>query len=227
MNKDKNLEKQKKSADNEIEEQSTLKKELEENTNILKRLQAEFENHIKRTDKEKQELCKFASASLIKAFLPVVDDFKNMLKHIDEKEHEGIVMLFRNFMKVLEDEGLKKISSKGIADPFKHEVILQKESDEKEGTIIEEIQTGYMLNDKVLRHSKVIVAGPKTDCLKCKYHCKVGINCSDACMNKKYIEKNKSTLPETKKELDFIAFSDPTNLPRSCSFFEANHDGGI
>lgn len=138
-------------------------KKVDEYTNDLKRLQAEFENHIKRTDKEKQNLCEFASASLIKKLLPILDDFESAIKHLKEKETDketlsGVEMIFNNIKKVMNEEGLSEIRSEGIADPFKHEILLQKESDKEEGTILQVLQKGYELKGKVLRPSKVMVS---------------------------------------------------------------------
>ena len=134
---------------------SDIKKQLEEHADDLKRLQAEFENHIKRTEKEKQEFCEFANANLIKKLLPVIDDFEQALKQVKDK---GVEMIYNNLMKILKDQGLKEIQAKGMVDPFLHEVMLQKESKEKEGTILEEVQKGYEFKGKVLRPSKVIIA---------------------------------------------------------------------
>lgn len=135
-------------------QENDLQKQLEENTNQLKRLQAEFENHIKRNEKEKSIIIELANANLIKKLLPVVDDFENTVKHVKD---EGVLMVFNNLMKVLREEGLKEINEKSL-DPFKHEVVLQQPSKQSEETIIKEIQKGFMFKDKVIRCSKVIVA---------------------------------------------------------------------
>ena len=120
-------------------------KTIDELTDTLKRLQAEFENYKKRVDKEKIEFVKFAHADVVAQMLSVLDSFK---------------IIFAQFHSVLEAEGLKPIKTDNEKfDPYKHEVLMKEESDKPEGTILEEFQKGYMLNDKVLRFSKVKVSG--------------------------------------------------------------------
>ena len=151
------------------DEKDLLKKQLEENqktidelTDTLKRLQAEFENYKKRVDKEKTEFVKYAHADLIAQMLPVLDSFEIALKNTTEKEKfvEGIKIIYAQLYSVLEAEGLKPIKATGEKfDPYKHEVLMKEESDKPDDTILEEFQKGYMLNDKVLRHSKVKISG--------------------------------------------------------------------
>src|SRR3989344_2731448 len=108
-------------------------KQINDYINDLKRLQAEFENYIKRNEKEKEEFSKYASYKL------------------------GIKLLHKNFHKVLEEENIKEIKSVGERiNPFYHEVIQKVKSDKDDGIILEEIQKGYLLYDKVLRHAKVV-----------------------------------------------------------------------
>lgn len=117
----------------------------------LQRLQAEFENFRKRTEKEKQEIFKNANENLIVKLLEILDNFELALKHIDDK---GINMIYAEFYAILENEGLKTIKTEGKFDPKIHEALIQEEGKENE-KIIEEFQKGYMLNDKVIRASKV------------------------------------------------------------------------
>ena len=137
-------------------------KTIDELTDTLKRLQAEFENYKKRVDKEKIEFVKFAHADVVAQMLSVLDSFEIALKNTNDKEKfvEGIKIIFAQFHSVLEAEGLKPIKTDNEKfDPYKHEVLMKEESDKPEGTILEEFQKGYMLNDKVLRFSKVKVSG--------------------------------------------------------------------
>ena len=152
-----------------VDEKEELKKTLEEKqkrieelTDTLKRLQAEFENFKKRIDKEKIEFVKYAHADVIAQMLPVLDSFEIALKNTNDKEKfvEGIKIIYAQIYSVLESEGLKPIKATGEKfDPYKHEVLMKEESDKPEDTILEEFQKGYMLNDRVLRHSKVKVSG--------------------------------------------------------------------
>ena len=137
-------------------------KKIDELTDTLKRLQAEFENFKKRIDKEKQEFVKYAKSDVIESMLPVLDSFELALKNTNDKEKlvEGVKMIYAQFHSVLQASGLKPINSVGEKfDPYKHEVLMKKKSDKPEETILEELQKGYMLNDRVIRHSKVNISG--------------------------------------------------------------------
>ncbi|MFH1521722.1 MAG: nucleotide exchange factor GrpE [archaeon] len=117
----------------------------------MQRLQAEFENFRKRTEKERQAIFLNANEDLIVKLLGILDNFELALKHIDDK---GINMIYSELYTILENEGLKPIKAEGKFDPRIHEALIQEEGEEDE-KIIEEFQKGYMLNDKVIRHSKV------------------------------------------------------------------------
>jgi len=153
----------------EAGELENLKKEIEqknakieEMTDTLKRLQAEFENYKKRVEKEKAEFVKYSHAGLIARILPVIDSFELALKNAGDREKfvDGMKMIYAQLYSALEAEGLRPIKASGEQfDPYKHEVLLKEESDKPEGTILEEFQKGYMLNDKVLRFSKVKISG--------------------------------------------------------------------
>ena len=134
----------------------------EELTDTLKRLQAEFENYKKWNTKEKADFVKYAHADVIAQMLPVLDSFEIALKNTNDKDKfiEGMKIVYAQLHSMLEAEGLKPIKATGEKfNPYKHEVLMKEESDKPEETILEEFQKGYMLNDKVLRHSKVKVSG--------------------------------------------------------------------
>lgn len=146
----------------EEKEQGEKDKTIEELTDTLKRLQAEFENYKKRVDKEKGEFVKYAHADVIATMLPILDSFEIALKNTNDKEKfvEGIKIIYAQLYSALESEGLKPIKTDSEKfDPYKHEVLMKEASDKPEGTILEEFQKGYMLNDKVLRFSKVKISG--------------------------------------------------------------------
>ena len=130
------------------------------------RLAAEFDNYRKRTLKEKAELIKNGGEKTLTAILPVLDDFERALKNMEATEEtramkEGVELIFNKFNKVLEQEGLQKIETEGQAfDVDFHEAIalIPAPSEDMKGKILDCVQTGYKLNDKVIRHAKVAVA---------------------------------------------------------------------
>jgi len=141
----------------EMEEKARL---AEERLNQLKYLQADFENYRKNFDREKEFIIELANEGLIKDLLVILDDFERALQSVEnERNREGLVMLYNNFLKILEKHGLRQIEALGKKfDPYYHEALLRESSDKEEGTILEELQKGYMLKSKVIRHSKVKIA---------------------------------------------------------------------
>ena len=151
----------------EVEEKDPLEAVKEENAKLrdqLLRTIAEFENYKKRTLKEKAELILNGGEKTITAILPVLDDFERALAdtHTDDPEaiKEGMDLIFKKFIKTLEGLGVRKIEA--VDEDFDvdyHEAIAMVPGmgDEKKGKVIDCVQTGYMLNDKVIRHAKVAV----------------------------------------------------------------------
>jgi molecular chaperone GrpE len=130
------------------------------------RLSAEFDNYRKRTLKEKAELIKNGAEKTLTAILPVLDDLERAVKTADASEEtkamrEGVELIFNKFVKVLNQEGLQKIETEGQAfDTDYHEAIalIPAQSDDQKNQILDCVQTGYTLNEKVIRHAKVVVA---------------------------------------------------------------------
>lgn len=152
------------SKDEEIEK---LEKNLEKSENetqeyisLSQRLQADFENFKKITDKRNQDLIKFANENVIKSFLDCYEDFGRALEtEKDEDLRNGVELIYNKFSDVLKKEGVSEIPTNGEKfDLNKHEALIVQESDDVEnGYIIEELMKGYMYKDKVLKYSKVIV----------------------------------------------------------------------
>ncbi|HJO02293.1 MAG: nucleotide exchange factor GrpE [Candidatus Woesearchaeota archaeon] len=145
----------------ETKKKPTEKEVIAELTETLQRTQAEFENYKKRVDKEKAEFVKYAKAELIRRLLSTIDTFEIALKSTKDNEKfvKGMEMVYVQLISLLHSEGLKPIESLGKKfDPYLHEVMLKEKSDNDDGVVLEELQKGYMLNDKVLRHSKVKVS---------------------------------------------------------------------
>lgn len=142
-----------------------LEKELENSKKEYLFLMAEFDNFRKRTLKEKSEIIKNGAENAMRDLLPVIDDFERALKAIDENGEldslkQGVDLIYNKFMKYLEKNGVKPIDSTGKDfDTELHEAVttFPAPDESQKGKIMDTVQTGYMLNDKVLRHAKVVV----------------------------------------------------------------------
>lgn len=149
-------------ADEKVER---LKKELEQAKKEYLFLMAEFDNFRKRTLKEKQDLVKYGCQEAMRNLLPVVDDFERAIDSISKADDldsakEGINLIYNKFIKYLESNNVKAIDSTGKDfDTDYHEAITTfPASDEKmKGKVIDTTLKGYMINDKVLRHARVVV----------------------------------------------------------------------
>jgi len=137
---------------------------VEELTNDLKRMAADFANYRKRNEAERTEFAKFAKADLISKILDVLDGFDRALATIPEELKgtpwvEGMWLLERKLRGVLETEGLKPVDSIGAQfDPYQHEAVAHVPSDQPEGTVITEHQKAYRLHDKLIRPALVTVS---------------------------------------------------------------------
>jgi len=154
------------SKENKLEENvKQLEQEVADLKDKLLRKAAEFENYKRRTENDQINLITFAAESFIQKLLPVIDDFERSLEHVDEAEDinaikQGLKLIYDKLMKVLEDQGVKKIEA--VGNPFDvdyHEALMQRPDDSVEPhTVIDEIEKGYTYKDKVIRHSKVVVS---------------------------------------------------------------------
>lgn len=151
-------------AEPTIEEQlEAAKKEVEQYKDKYLRAVAEFDNYRKRTLKEKAELLLNGSEKTVCAFLPILDDFERAIADKTEDVNaikEGMQIIFNKFKKTLESLGVKKIETEGKDfDVDFHEAVAMVPGmgDDKKGKVIDCVQTGYQLNDKVIRHAKVAV----------------------------------------------------------------------
>jgi molecular chaperone GrpE len=147
----------------------TKEKEAGETYDRLLRVSAEFDNFKKRSTREMDEYRKFANQSLIKEMLSVVDNLElamnstNGHKAIDKDLLQGLEMTHREILKVFEKFNVKPIDAIGQPfDPAFHEAVMQEETnDSPKNTVINELQRGYMIHDRLLRPSMVVVAKPK------------------------------------------------------------------
>lgn len=145
--------------------EADLKQKIDEVNDKYLRLYSEFDNYRKRTIKEKVELSKTASEEIITALLPVVDDMERAMKSLDEFEghesqKEGFQLIFSKLKNILTAKGLTEIKATGESFNVDiHEAVAHfpAPDEESKNKIIEEVQKGYMLNDKVIRFAKVVV----------------------------------------------------------------------
>ncbi|MEE3448966.1 MAG: nucleotide exchange factor GrpE [Bacteroidales bacterium] len=129
------------------------------------RLMAEFDNYRKRTLKEKMELTKTGGEDVLKGILPVVDNMERAIKSLEtakdlEAVKEGIDLIYKKFQEFLTAKGLKEIEAQGLElDTDKHEAVTKfpAPSEDLKGKIIDVIEKGYTLNDKVIRYAKVVI----------------------------------------------------------------------
>jgi molecular chaperone GrpE len=137
-----------------------LAKERDEYLDALQRLKAEFDNYRKRVAGGPQEQAARAPQRLVAELVPVLDDLERALAHEGDIE-EGIRLIHRQLSDALTKEGLSEIDAEGKFDPHTQEALLSQPSDAEEGTIIQVLQKGYKLGDRVLRPARVVIsAGP-------------------------------------------------------------------
>lgn len=160
------------SPETEPDEAETLTMQLEATQEALEKekkeylfLMAEFDNYRKRVTKEKAEIIKNGAEKVLSGLLPIVDDFERGLKAASQADtvdsvREGMELIYNKLIKFLESNGVKAMESTGKDfDPELHEAIatIPAPSEDLKGKVIDTTQTGYTINDKVLRHAKVAV----------------------------------------------------------------------
>lgn len=138
---------------------AALKKDAEEQKDKYLRLYADFDNFKKRTAKEKIELIQTAGKDVIKDMLAVVDDFERALKASGSTDaNDGVRLIYNKFVKTLADKGVKAMETVGTEfNPDIHEAITEIPVAGMEGKVIDEVEKGYYLNDKIIRYAKVVV----------------------------------------------------------------------
>jgi molecular chaperone GrpE len=147
----------------EKKEPQNSEKELSEVKDRLLRLASEFDNYKKRSAKDVDAAKSLGKAELIKQLLPTLDEFELALcalngSESDKSHAKGVELVFSNVVGTLKSAGLKEVEAKGKYDPYRHEIVMAKESKEPEGMILEVVRKGYTLNDALLRPSAVIVS---------------------------------------------------------------------
>ena len=156
----KSLRKKIENFETELTKQS---EELERKSDKNVRLLAEFDNYKRRTQEERSKIFKYAGEELAKAILPILDDLHRTLESDGKGKArsilEGIELIVAKLDKTLEDQGIVPFDSVGQDfDPELHEALLSEKSDKGDNVILKEFEKGYKYNDKILRHSKVVVS---------------------------------------------------------------------
>src|SRR5438105_7725432 len=146
---------------------AALEAERDEYLDDLKRVAADFENYRKRAGRDQESLVTRAHERLVKELLPVLDDLERALQaaaeHEEAKLEEGVQLVHRELQNALSREGLAEVEVDGKFDPHVHEALLTQPSDREEGSVLEVLQKGYRLGDRVLRPARVVIAGPEAE----------------------------------------------------------------
>ena len=151
----------------EVDELEQLTRERDEYLDALQRLKAEFENYKKRVSRDQADFVTRASERLVKQLLPVLDDLERALEaaaeHEEAKLEEGVRLVHRSLADALAKEGLVEVETDGAFDPHTQEALLAQPSEADEGTVIQVLQKGYKLGDRVLRPARVVVSQGPSD----------------------------------------------------------------
>ncbi|HZP73865.1 MAG TPA: nucleotide exchange factor GrpE [Gaiellaceae bacterium] len=137
-------------------------RQRDEYLDALQRLKAEFDNYRKRVARDQHDLVARAAERLVSELVPVLDDLERALEaaasHEEAKLEEGVRLVYRALADALAKEGLAEIPTDGAFDPHTQEALLSQPSDAAEGTVIQVLQKGYMLGDRVLRPARVVIS---------------------------------------------------------------------
>ena len=148
-----------------VDELTSVTKERDEYLDALQRLKAEFDNYRKRVARDQQELAARAHERLVRELVPILDDLERALEAVAQHEEaqleEGVRLVHRSLADLMTREGLTEVETAGKFDPHTQEALLSQPSDEDEGSVIQVLQKGYSLGDRVLRPARVVIsAGP-------------------------------------------------------------------
>ena len=141
---------------------AALEAERDEAIDHWKRAAADFDNFRKRAARERDEYVTLANERLVKELLPILDDLERALAAVGEHEEatveEGVRLVHRSLASLLQRNGVEEISTDGPFDPYVHEALLSQPSEAEEGSVIDVVQKGYRLGDRVVRPARVVIA---------------------------------------------------------------------
>lgn len=148
----------------------TAEQQLAQLKDLLLRRAAEFENYKRRVEQDSSAIVRMANEGLVQAIIPIVDDLERSLKAGKENQdfgafYKGVEMIAQKMMRVLESQGVKPFETVGTPfDVLLHDALMQlPRTDVPPSTVLEEVQKGYSMHDKVIRHARVIVSAPPPD----------------------------------------------------------------
>jgi molecular chaperone GrpE len=145
-----------------VDELALVTRERDEYLDALQRLKAEFDNYRKRVARDQQEVAARANERLVKELVPILDDLERALEAVTQHEEaqleEGVRLVHRSLGDLLAREGLKEVETSGKFDPHTQEALLSQPSDEEEGSVIQVLQKGYKLGDRVVRPARVVIS---------------------------------------------------------------------
>lgn len=146
---------------------AALTAERDEYLALAQRVQADFDNYRKRAAREQERLVAHAHERLVRELLPVLDDLERTLEAAERHEEaalvDGVRLVERSLRAALAKEGLVEIDTDGAFDPHVHEALLTQPSEEEPGTVLDVVQRGYRVGDKVVRPARVIVAAEPSE----------------------------------------------------------------
>jgi len=141
---------------------AALETERDEAIDRWKRAAADFDNYKKRAARAREEYVTLANERFVKELLPILDDLERALAAVGEHQEaaveEGVRLVHRSLASLLERNGVNEIDAKGKFDPHVHEALLSQPSDGEEGSVIDVVQKGYTLGDRVVRPARVVIA---------------------------------------------------------------------
>ena len=153
-------------SEEQVEQQVEQQEETEQqpDDDRLLRLAADFENYKKRAARERQEYVQLANERLIGELIPILDDLERALaaaeEHQEAQLEEGVRLVHRSLAALLQRHGVTPIETEGKFDPYQHEALLSQPSEAEEGSVLDVVQKGYKLGERVVRPARVVVAAP-------------------------------------------------------------------
>jgi len=154
-------------AESGADEVAALTAERDEAVDRWKRAAADLENFRKRALREREEYVTFANERLVGELLPILDDLERALQaaavHEEARLEEGVALVHRELAALLARHGVKEIETSGMFDPHVHEALAAQPSEADEGAVLDVIQKGYTLGERVVRPARVVVAGPQPE----------------------------------------------------------------